>query len=177
MASPVYGLEFHVSPVGEALQELTDGQAEPWVNQAGSQLLQGDQNEGPLMKSRMGENETGVFPDGPTVKKKIEIEGPRPPAFAPVTAEGLLHCQAGIEEGQGGEGRCHGKDSVQIGPLSRRPPDGSGLIETRTFEDPDFGNSVERGARAAKSGEAIAEVGTEPEIGRDRRGRCTVHSS
>lgn len=176
MVSPGFGLKFHGSPVGEALQELTDGHSEFWVNQVWSQLFQGDQNEGPLMKSRMGENETGVFPDGPTVKKEIEIEGPRPPAFATVPAESLLHRQTGIEECKGGEGCCHGKDPVQIGPLPRRPPDGSGFIETRTFEDPDFGNSVERGARAAKSGEAIAEIGTETEIGRDRMRRCAVHS-
>jgi len=145
------------------------------MNQAGSQLLQGNEDKGPLMKSRMGEGQTGVGADGPTVKEKIDIESPRPPAFAAVTAETLLHCQAGIEESMGRELCRHGKNTVQIGSLPRRSADGSGFIESRTFEDPDSGNPVERGACAAKSGEAIAEIGTEPEIGRDRRGRSAVH--
>ncbi len=102
--------------------------------------------------------------DHVSVQQEIEIKRAWAPAFPANSTTGLLDREQFVEEGVRRERRCEPDDGIEIGLLA-------GWAEGRGFEDHRAGDQARAGQRG-QGGEggfevsaAIAQIGTEGDVG------------
>lgn len=82
----------------ETVQKAANGHAKSRVNHVRSDFMQRNQHETPLVKGRMGNDQTRSPDDLLPVKQKIQIDDPRSPWRFPSPAHRPLYRQQGLKQ-------------------------------------------------------------------------------